>query len=178
MTATHLKRLFANQDVFNSLDRNVAGLTVSEADEQETKSIEGESESNPQTATPSTEDLPALSCAPIDTQVSVTSDEGPTPIAGVMTPARNPLSLPPSPRREYDSDSTISAHPLRESPGLKLLRPPMGDAVESSGMDSDVQPFVSRIPRRSRPTPRSVGVWSEWVNVNVQRRRHGEALPK
>ncbi|KAL7418740.1 Mitochondrial distribution and morphology protein 12 [Cryptotrichosporon argae] len=38
MTASHLKRLFANQDVFGSLERSIAGLTVSEVDEKDVKS--------------------------------------------------------------------------------------------------------------------------------------------
>lgn len=154
MTATHLKRLFANQDVFNSLDRNVAGLTVSEADEKETKSVEGDSEPSSTTPTPTIEEPPVLaetsSLAPPST---VSSSDGQTPIAGLYSPVKNPLSGPHSPLREYDSDSTISARP-RADVAVPLLRVPPADNVESSEMDTDANQFVSKLPRRSRPTPR------------------------
>lgn len=155
VTATHLKRLFANQDVFNSLDRNVAGMTVTEADEKEVKSGEGESLPSTEAPAPRPESPPAPAESSGHTETSNTPSDGPTPLAGIYGPVRNPMSAPQSPMREYDSDSTISAHPQRDlPPPVKLLRPPMGDAVESSGMDSDAHGFVSRLPRRSRPTPR------------------------
>ena len=154
MTATHLKRLFANQDVF-TLDRSVAGMTVSEADEKEAKSTEGEGEgdSGPSTATatPTDEEPPSLA-QPCD-EPSKSPDDGQTPLAGICSPVKNPIPSH-SPEREYDSDSTIGAHPKQDlHPPRQLLRPP-NDAVESSGMDSDAHGFVSRLPRRSRPTPR------------------------
>nr|XP_018262401.1 1-phosphatidylinositol-3-phosphate 5-kinase [Kwoniella dejecticola CBS 10117]OBR84559.1 1-phosphatidylinositol-3-phosphate 5-kinase [Kwoniella dejecticola CBS 10117] len=154
MTATHLKRLFANQDVFNSLDRNVASLTVSEADEKEVKDV-----STDTTPAPSEPVTPGLSS--VDTESTSLSTEPPTldlnqesedvitPMGGLLREEPNPLSQPPTPapEREYDSDSTISAI-RRDSPE----RSPMG-RVESSGVDSDAHQFVSRLPRRSRPAP-------------------------
>jgi len=154
VTATHLKRLFASQDVFNSLDRNVAGMTVSEADEKETNA--GESgPSSTETPTPTEEHPPSLALQCDDAQSIQSPDDGVTPIAGICSPVKNPMSQSHSPEHEYDSDSTISAHPRQNlSSSIQLLRPPVGDTVESSGMDSDAQGFVSRLPRRSRPTPR------------------------
>lgn len=154
VTATHLKRLFANQDVFNSLDRNVAGLTVTEADEKETKPAEGESEPITQATTPTTEGPPMIDTGCL-TQVTVTPEDGNTPIAGMINPVKNPFSQPHTPIREYDSDSTISARP-KPDPAVALMRMSTADAVESSGIDSDANAFVSRLPRRSRPTPRQV----------------------
>ena len=158
MTATHLKRLFANQDVFNSLDRNVAGLSVSEADEKEVKSTAGDSElsiPSTQTPTPIDETPP---CLEVPTQTSAekspSPDDGNTPLAGIVCTTQDPLDGAKSPLKEdeFDSDSTISAHP-RQTP-VNLLRPDMTETIESSGMESDAHGFVSRLPRRSRPTPR------------------------
>jgi 1-phosphatidylinositol-3-phosphate 5-kinase len=152
VTATHLKRLFANQDVFNTLDRNVAGLTVSEVDEKETKAGETD-ETTPlstEAATPMPGESPGVSCS--SSQVDLVGSEGITPIAGVAQAARNPLSSPPSPG-EYDSDSTVGAAPRRSplaSPGMSM------DRLESSEMDSDAHAFISRLPRRSKPAPRYV----------------------
>ncbi|WVQ65810.1 uncharacterized protein L199_003988 [Kwoniella botswanensis] len=152
MTATHLKRLFANQDVFNSLDRNVASLTVSEADEKEVKE-DISSESTPAPSEPVTPGLEStdtdnasLSAAP--SVLDLNSDTN-TPVGGVIREEPNPLSHPPTPsrEREYDSDSTISAI-RRDSPERSPLR-----VAESSGLDSDTHQFISRLPRRSRPAP-------------------------
>ncbi|OCF33504.1 1-phosphatidylinositol-3-phosphate 5-kinase [Kwoniella heveanensis BCC8398] len=152
MTATHLKRLFNNQDVFNSLDRNVASLTVSEADEKELKDVS--SETTPATSDPATPGLESTdadeaSLDPVPSNLDLTSDaeNASTPI-GVVQPAPNPLSPAVTPR-DYDSDSTISAI-RRDSPERSPMRM---DRIESSGIDSDVQPFISRLPRRSRPAP-------------------------
>ncbi|WVQ96669.1 hypothetical protein IAU59_003775 [Kwoniella sp. CBS 9459] len=152
MTATHLKRLFNNQDVFNSIDRNVASLTVSEADEKELKDVS--SETTPATTEPPTPDLGSTDAedthlAPVPSTLDLNSDaeNASTPI-GVVHPAPNPLSPAVTPR-DYDSDSTISAI-RRDSPERSPVRM---DRIESSGIDSDVQPFVSRLPRRSRPAP-------------------------
>ena len=146
MTATHLKRLFANQDVFNSLDRSVANLSVSEVDEKESKHAESDARVEPL-------DLPNLALPTIEPsrfEPDAETDGGVTPMAGVFGPQRNPLSHPPTPE-EYDSDSTISA-PRRDSP--QRSPDPGANHLESSGMDSDQLGFVSRLPRRSRPAPR------------------------
>ncbi|WWC88696.1 uncharacterized protein L201_003609 [Kwoniella dendrophila CBS 6074] len=154
MTATHLKRLFANQDVFNSLDRNVASLTVSEADEKESKDVSTDSTPLPsEPATPGLTSTDAdsgnLSVETATFDLNADSDNANTPIGGVIREEPNPLSQPATPgrEREYDSDSTISAI-RRDSPERSPMR-----MIESSGIDSDAHPFVSRLPRRSRPAP-------------------------
>ncbi|WWC70740.1 uncharacterized protein I206_104691 [Kwoniella pini CBS 10737] len=155
MTATHLKRLFANQDVFNSLDRNVASLTVSEADEKEVKSVSNDT--TPAPSEPATPGFPPadvgatslLPAEPLTIDLSDEPEDANTPIGGIIREQPNPLAQPPTPagEREYDSDSTISAI-RRDSPGRSSMA-----RVESSGIDSDAHQFVSRLPRRSRPAP-------------------------
>ncbi|WVQ85092.1 hypothetical protein IAT38_007256 [Cryptococcus sp. DSM 104549] len=162
MTASHLKRLFANQDVFSTLDRNVAGLTVSEVDERETK--DGISPSDTPAATePSTPALltptaGTVSEEPPSLDITSEGDAAETPLAGIVQPVGDSLAaLVGSEAGEagrnapsgYASDSTVSAM-RRESLGRS---PVARDRVESSGMDSDAHPFVSRLPRRSRPAP-------------------------
>lgn len=147
MTATHLKRLFANQDVFNSLDRNVAGLMVSEVDEKETKSAGSEGTSV--LSEPATPASSVDGSCHLGLQAGV--DDSMTSTAGVIQPVTDPLSLPQTPHDE-DSDSTISAP--RHSPGRSAE--PLTNRIESSGIGSDVHDFVSRLPRRSLPAPRFV----------------------
>ncbi|ORY28463.1 hypothetical protein BCR39DRAFT_534797 [Naematelia encephala] len=152
MTATHLKRLFANQDVFNSLDRNVTNLTVSEADEKDEKLDTSESNTITEPATPSiTSEAGSSTLEPPQLDLHSIADER-TPTLGIIAPVSNPMSEPQTPG-QYDSDSTISAAPKispSRSPAVMMER------VESSGVDSDAHPFVSRLPRRSRPAPRFV----------------------
>jgi len=150
VTATHLKRLFANQDVFNSLDRSVTGLTVSEADEKEIKPSESENTdvtSEDPTSAFSLDTTSQFSATP---QLVLENQDALTPLAGILSPTKNPLSEPPTPR-DCDSDSTISA-PRHHSPtrSAELVT----DRVDSSEMDSDVHDFASRLPRRSVPAPR------------------------
>ncbi|WVR06352.1 hypothetical protein IAU60_003383 [Kwoniella sp. DSM 27419] len=151
MTATHLKRLFANQDVFNSLDRTVAGLTVSEADEKELKDVSSETTPiSSEPVTPGCEPNPSSSdLIPEPRSIDLTNDgdNADTPVGGIVRPISDPMSEPAE--VAYDSDSTISAI-RRDSPDRS---PYTRGAVESSGMDSDAHPFVSRLPRRSRPAP-------------------------
>lgn len=148
LTANHLKRLFANQDVFTSLDRNVAGLTVSEADEKECKASDGGDETPATAPTPET-----MSEAASDAGLPCLDDDGVTPLAGIVLAQKNPFSEVPTPA-EYESDSTISAP--RTGPAKRLEVPEM-DRLESSGVDdSDAHAFVSRLPRRSKPAPRYV----------------------
>ncbi|ORX40062.1 hypothetical protein BD324DRAFT_254115 [Kockovaella imperatae] len=140
MTATHLKRLFANQDAFGSL--NVAGMTVSEADEKESKTEESanenEKDENADTSTPMAAPCRDLDGAPPD------SGEV-TPLVGLFEPAPEPTpSDAPVGSRDYDSDSTISAL-KRDSP--RRTRVPSIDI--SVVHDTD---FVSRLPRRAQPT--------------------------
>lgn len=159
VTATHLKRLFANQDVLNSLDRNTAGFTVSEVDEKEPKTGLADTgvteDSEPPTPTAS-DPGPADALLDSDSLTPAgTSDGGVTPLAGLVNPVSNAMSPPQSPAGTNDSDSTIGAKKVG-SP-LRLIQK-SADAVESSGMDSDALgfPFPSRLPRRTKPTPRWV----------------------
>ncbi len=160
MTATHLKRLFASQDVFNTLDRNVAGLTVPEADEKEVKQTE--SEGSTITTEPPT---PARSM--LGTCQSVEPSQMVTPMPGICQPVNDPMNMAPIPR-EDDSDSTISA-PQHSSPGR--LPESMTDRVESSGIDSDVHDFVSRLPRRSMPAPRYASCQNSAILIELQHSR-------
>ncbi|KAK8858596.1 hypothetical protein IAR55_002825 [Kwoniella newhampshirensis] len=151
MTATHLKRLFDKQDVFNSLDRNVASLTVSEADEKETKDLEPEgtpTSTEPPTPSLLSDDVGSHSNDPAHLDLNSDTENAITPVGGIIRPLPNPLSQSATPR-EYDSDSTISAV-RRDSPERSPVRQ---ETMESSGMESDAHPFVSRLPRRSRPAP-------------------------
>lgn len=175
MTATHLKRLFATQDVFGSLDKNMANLSVPEVEETDKPSDANDSKESSKPASPTTtESLDAtlqLPPANFDSPMSLDSVgresvadpmeclpspslqvEGvPTSGESVTTPtptlarSTNPLSIPDTPR-DYDSDSTISAAPGRS---LTSNFPELA----SSGMDSDAHGFVSRLPRRTRPAP-------------------------
>jgi 1-phosphatidylinositol-3-phosphate 5-kinase len=149
VTANHLKRLFANQEVFNSLDRQVPGLSMSEADEKEPKVTEREEDS--EVSAPSTpavepdtspEGLPHLN---LDTA----QDDGTTPM-NVVQAKSNPLASPPE-SPGGDSDSTIGA---RKKTTPEYDFGPRGDAVESSGVESSAKPFVSRLPRRTHPAAR------------------------
>ena len=134
MTANHLKRLFANQDAFGSLDRSVAGMTVSEADEKETKTDESADGAV-------CENDASKENTECDAQNNVEDGEA-TPVVGLFGEVSNPYEEPAS-VRNYDSDSTISAM-NKQSP----RRP-----AASSSMDG-AESFVSRLPRRSRPTAR------------------------
>jgi hypothetical protein len=158
VTANHLRKLFPNQEVFNSLDRNNAGVTVSEADERETKS--GDEDILPQTepSTPSTDSFaPSSLEVPPPIDLGDAEDDSATPcgIAGVI---RNPFSEPPSPGGE--SDSTISAVP-RGSPGPSSQL--IGDDATGDKVETRPIKFVSRLPRRSKPAARYivslVGCW-------------------
>lgn len=164
MTASHLKKLFPNQEVFNSLDRNVAGVSsVAEADEKETKSSDEDPPSQPQSEMPT----------PATGESSVNNPEAPPPInldeinddtftpGGVLAERRrNPFSEPTTPGVE--SDSTISAFPRGSPetgrPGDLLGKDTHASASTSSELDTDTKgtTFVSRLPRRTKPSPRYV----------------------
>lgn len=153
MTATHLKKLFPNQEVFNSLDRNVAGVSVAEADEKETKSGDEETPSQSEPPTPATLESSAVeSEMPPSMDLDERPDDMETPVT-ITDRRRNPFSEPTTPGLE--SDSTISAMP-RDSPGGDTA--PLTDGLPPSssetGTDTRASPFVSRIPRRSKPAPK------------------------
>lgn len=162
MTANHLKKLFAGQDLFSTMDRSVSGQTVTETDESVPK--EGEEEKlsvNEDDICGSREKSVETSTVPT-LVLDASADPASTPIAENGEFALEPdsherNSASPSPAacredREYDSDSTISALPRtahRESFGQHNV------SVESSasGADTDHRQFASRLPRRSRPAP-------------------------
>lgn len=144
MTATHLRRLFANQDVFGTLDRKVAPLTVNEVDEKDPMVIDG-SETTPlatESATPlltaATEGLglgiedAGATTVTVDTGVERGADKG-FPFGG------------------DESDSTIGAEHADATAVLPNIPHP-----ESSGLESDAPPFISRLPRRARNGPNMV----------------------
>ena len=143
MTANHLRKLFPNQEIFNSLDRNPAGATISEADEKEVKSGDEIVPTDTEPSTPSTDSFnPTQLDPPPPIDLGDPEDDSATPYA-VMNVIRNPFSEPPSPGGE--SDSTISAVP-RASP----------EKLEPSAEIAPKPNFVSRLPRRSRPAARYV----------------------
>lgn len=148
VTANHLKKLFPNQEVFNTLDKNSAGVSVAEADEKETKSGDEDPPSQSEPPTPAMEESASRSetIEPPSIDLDSLQDDDVTPC--VTERQRNPLSEPTTPGVE--SDSTISAIP-RHSPG-----PDQADQPASSELDTDNKgsPFVSRIPRRVKPAPK------------------------
>ncbi|WVQ72779.1 hypothetical protein IAR50_002339 [Cryptococcus sp. DSM 104548] len=175
MTASHLKRLFANQDAYSTLERG-AGPPLAEADEKEEdeKEVKISSESSdytpvptqpptPAPGTPSTDATAKPSEEPPVIDISSETDSSATPIAGVNRVITDPMAVPmptgtpshrPDPRSGengkdtgYETDSTVSALPS-DFTG----RSPDG-AAESSAFDSDAIHFVSRLPRRSAPAP-------------------------
>ena len=149
MTANHLRKLFPNQEIFNSLDRNPAGVTITEADEKEVKSGDEAVPTDIEPSTPSTDAFNPVQLEPppaID--LGDPEDDSATPCA-VVDVRRNPFSEPPSPGGE--SDSTISAVP-RGSPELSTApAEPLEPSVEINARPAK---FVSRLPRRSRPAAR------------------------
>lgn len=177
MTATHLKRLFATHDVFGSLDKNVASITVPEVDEQEkmsepdssapskppsiapTTDAEADAESIAETSPPTAPseagappaEKPAGAPASSDTTTPTPTMSRATGLAvlGMETPE---LDLPETPRG-YESDSTISAVPRPIPMHHPQPYTPTAD-LASSGVDSDTHVFVSRLPvRRQRQSP-------------------------
>jgi 1-phosphatidylinositol-3-phosphate 5-kinase len=154
MTATHLKRLFAAQDGYSTLDRSVMGSTVSEGDEKEGKSVLGDEASLGSGASTPAEMDTGLLAPPSEgsamSSASSSPSDGMTPMNVVMAPMRNPLSQPSTPDTDdTDSDSTIGA---KHKPALPRPSPSYGLGIESSEMDSDY--FVSRLPRRTKPAAR------------------------
>lgn len=180
MTATHLKRLFATHDVFGSLDKNVANITVPEVDEQEKGSepdssmpskapsialttdadadAESTLEASPPAAPPSEAsqtpvemDKSASGKGSSDTTTPTPTMSRATGLAALSAPQTPELELSETPRG-YESDSTISAVP-RPIPIQAQPYTPTAD-LASSGVDSDTHVFMSRLPvRRQRQSP-------------------------
>lgn len=165
MTASHLKKLFPNQEVFNSLDRNVAGSSVAEADEKETKSSDEDPPSQPisEMPTPATGESSVNNPeAPPPINLDEINDDAFTPGGILAERRRNPFSEPTTPGVE--SDSTISAfprgssEPIQADEGLGKDQQPSASASTSSEIDTDTKgaTFVSRLPRRTKPSPKYV----------------------
>ncbi|ODO05657.1 hypothetical protein I350_04716 [Cryptococcus amylolentus CBS 6273] len=175
MTATHLKRLFANQDAYSTLERG-AGPPLAEADEENAgekeATIDLESSdytpvpTQPTTPAPGTPDADAAarpSEEPTAIDLSFETDASATPIAGVNKVISDPMAVPApngatsqrpdtetvggEKEKGFETDSTVSALPS-DFAG----KSPDG-AAESSALDSDAIHFVSRLPRRSAPAP-------------------------
>jgi 1-phosphatidylinositol-3-phosphate 5-kinase len=141
MTASHLKRLFAQQDgLVGSLDKSVAGLTVSEADEKDGRR---DTEEILASCDSSIAERPAPSRVASEGSGLSRDDDMTTPMA-TITERRDPLS-PNS--QGGESDSTIGKNDvIRHTP---LVTP----GIDTSEMESDGY-FVSRIPRRAKPAAR------------------------
>jgi 1-phosphatidylinositol-3-phosphate 5-kinase len=149
VTANHLRKLFPNQEIFNSLDQNPAGVTISEADEKEIKSGDEAIPTDTEPPTPSTDAFnPAQLELPPPIDLGDPEDDSATPCA-VVTVRRDPFSEPPSPGG--DSDSTISAVP-RGSPDVPAV--PVDALEPSAEINARPVKFVSRLPRRTRPAAR------------------------
>lgn len=148
VTASHLKKLFPNQEVFNTLDRNIAGVSVAEADEKKQKAEDEEPSAQSEPPTPAiSESSPNCGVdAPPPIDLDENQDDSVTPC--VTERQRNPLSEPATPGVE--SDSTISAVP-RHSPSGEQGQPPGASELHT---DNKGSPFVSRIPRRAKPAPK------------------------
>ncbi|EJT48879.1 hypothetical protein A1Q1_02048 [Trichosporon asahii var. asahii CBS 2479] len=183
MTATHLKRLFATQDVFGAGDKNVASTPVPELDEKE-KSTEGEATETATTAGGSTEvasvtdtapssahATPALEPAthtppvdspmaletssPLDRAAAPNESVTPTPTLSRGNSAKLELTATPiADRIAHSYDSDSTVSAIKRSP---LARSPQRSYLyESSGIDSDTlgpPRYPSRLPRRAHPTP-------------------------
>ncbi|EIW66777.1 hypothetical protein TREMEDRAFT_34462 [Tremella mesenterica DSM 1558] len=153
MTANHLKKLFANPDVFGTLEKSVVGLTVPEVDEKESRTSQ-DSLSTTEPPTPAfsmdSDSTDAL-LDPPELEIGPPSEEV-TPLAGVLSPRQNPLSslAPPSGSpSDGDSDSTISAVRIYHGEDGKdtFRRRRQRDKMVSGSMESDGKEFASRIPR-------------------------------
>jgi 1-phosphatidylinositol-3-phosphate 5-kinase len=173
VTATHLKRLVANQDVWHSLDRNTTNITVSEADEKESRVSEDDSANSSLRPAPCQADVGTDSLSPLELRPHEILDDGVTPTAGIVSPVKNPMNRTQTTGEDdqHDSDSTIGAK--KSPPGHGNIV--SGDFMESSEMDSDVHGFISRLPRKSKPAARSVpliieGSAKDWQNSLIASR--------
>ncbi len=172
ITTANLKRFFANQELSGfSMDRSVSSTTVSEVDESECRPDEPQavvaSDGGLHVAFPDAEtattshiadsgDLPVLQ---LDRKEYCES-EAATPLAEVPSTDSALLGVTRPSRRSaaddsesHDSDSTISALPQVSPAGAKRHCGQLTDESSASGMERDLPPFVSRLPRRSKPAP-------------------------
>lgn len=159
MTASHLKRLFANQDATGSLERSaLTGTPSVVSEEHETKDDVALTQvpSDKQTTiiglSSDTNTDGAAAFEDIATTKLDGDDASVTPIAGILQPMPNPYSRSVrsgSKETDDDSDSTVFAtHEdlVGKSGGGKTT-------IEPS-TENDTSQFVSRLPRRAAPAPR------------------------
>lgn len=154
MTATHLKRLFATQDVFGAGDKNVASTPVPELDEKE-KSTEGEGTETATTAGASTEAASVTDTAP--SSVAATPALEPAPRTPIDSPialendAHSPLETATAPAESVTPTPTLSRG---NSANLELTTTPLAGRTPCSyDSDSTVSAIkrspLARSPQRS-----------------------------
>lgn len=168
MTANHLKRLFASQDSYSSSDRIVSGQTVTEGDEEEADSHTDEKPDVGDTlgeakdlkdSTMAIPDDPTADIPPLilDTPMpkgNPLESAQPELTQDAPVPAQPPPIERPDNDRMYDSDSTISALPFVNKHGRYAPNQRVCGESSASGVDAEMRILPSRLPRRSKPTPR------------------------
>ena len=159
MTVSHLKRLFAGQDIFSGVDRTVSGqppadvvksdkAALDPANISETSSLDM-SEKSRISADQTKQSTPSLEVPSFT--LDGPEDPASTPLAEQAPQFKSPGALETG-EREYNSDSTISALPCGSIKPRPLTTYRNIDS-STSGFDSEVQAFVSKLPKRSRPAP-------------------------
>ena len=133
---------------------------VSEVDEKEFKLAESQEMGLKEESQPE-EDRSLTSHAVGISLPDISESSLPTPMPGAMDLQANPFSNAATPTA-YDSDSTISGVPRRTPPVQSQM-----DISNSSGIDIDIHPFVSKLPRRKDPV---ASVPENAVMVNLTRR--------
>jgi 1-phosphatidylinositol-3-phosphate 5-kinase len=161
LTASHLKRLFAAQDIFSSIDRSVSGRSAVESEITDQKvDHHRDISSNPEVSVQSEVEKPKISLH-TDTPIPTLTLDNPEDITSTPL-AENPPDLSrrdtithkidETQEREYNSDSTISALP--QTALVSSMTPTYCNIDSStSGRETDIPAFISRLPRRSRPAP-------------------------
>lgn len=156
VTASHLKRFFANQDAPGSLERSaLAGTPSVVSEEHETKDdvAPTQAPSDKQTTIIglSSDTTTDGAAAFADIATAKLDDASVTPTAGILQPMSNPYSRSvrsSSKETEDDSDSTVFAtHD-------DLVDKGDGKATIEPSTENDTSQFVSRLPRRAAPAPR------------------------
>lgn len=160
MTATHLKRLFATQDVFGAGDKNVASTPVPELDEKE-KSTEGEATETATNAGASTEVASVTDTAPSSAHATPALEPATgapavdSPMALETEPQSSPLDRAAAPTESVTPTPTLSRG---NNAKLELTATPIADRItdrtaHSYDSDSTVSAIkrspLARSPQRS-----------------------------
>lgn len=157
MTATHLKRLFATQDVFGAGDKNVASTPVPELDEKE-KSTEGEtSEAGATEAEGTSTEVASVAETAASSVAATPALEPTTPTAPIDSPvALDATELPSLESASAPTESLTPTPTLSRSNGaqLDLVTTPIADRISNSyDSDSTVSAIkrspLARSPQRS-----------------------------